>query len=210
LVGEKRWQKKRERKADKAAQIILHQRQPHQLVFSEDDGVRRHIARDHTICPDDAVVANRDTFQNGDVTVDFYIFPNDNWRCIEFVFVPDVFWFCIESVVVVVEFAAFCDTCVVAQFDFIQTVDGDIMTEIHVIPKDQCSAISDSDSVMISPDHIFPDRKCRIIVQLKSRCFSDSEVRMKFHAGVGIENTVGIKFFDFNNRFGNDIECFIY
>ena len=115
--------KERERKTDKAAQINLHQRQPHQFVFPEDDGIGWNIARNYTVCSNDTIISNRNPFQNSDIAVNFYIFSNDDRRCVEFIFMPHIFWLCIKGVIVVVEFATFGNASIIAQFNFIKTIN---------------------------------------------------------------------------------------
>jgi len=178
-------------------------------VFAEDDGIGRHISGNYTVRTDDAIIADSNTLQDGDIAVDLYVFADDNRRGVEFRFVPDVFWLGIESVVVVIKFATFRNTGIIAQFYFIQTIDGNIMAEIHIISENQRATIPDSDRVMISPNHVFPNLKFGIVIQFKSSGFPDPQIRMKMNAGMRIENTVRIKFLNFCNRFWNDIQCFV-
>jgi len=137
-------------------------------VFSENDGIGRNISGNHTIGSDDAIIANCYTFQNGNIAVDFNIFPDDDWRCVKFLFVPNVLWFCVKSVVMIIEFATFCDASIVAQLNPVKTIDGNIMAEIYVISENQFTSVSDSDGIMISPNNVFANLKLRIIIQLKS------------------------------------------
>jgi hypothetical protein len=161
-------------------------------VFSEDDRISRNVSGNNTIRSDDTVITDCYAFQNGNIAVNLDIFPDNDWRCIEFCFMPNVFWFGIEGVVVVVEFATFSDAGIVAQFYFIQTIDGNIMTQINIVSENQSSAISDSNGIMISPNHVFSNLEFGVIIQLKSRCLPYFKVRMKFDTRMRIENTVRI------------------
>lgn len=195
---------------EKTTTVILHQRQSHQLVLSEDDGIGWNVSRDYTIGADDAVITNGHPFQDGDVAVYFNIFTDNDWRCIELAFVPDVLGFCFESVVVVIKLAAFCHAGIITEYDFLQTVDRDIMAEIYIVPKYQMTAFPDSYCRMIAPDYIPPDVKYGIIIQFKSSSFTNPEIRVQRDAGMGVEDAVRVELFDLRNRFWNEVKCFVY
>ena len=92
----------------------LHQRQPHQLVLSEDDGIGRNVPGNNAVGTDDTIITNYYTFQNGNIAVNFHIFTDNDWRSIEFGFVPDIFRLGVESMVVIVEFTAFSNAGIIA------------------------------------------------------------------------------------------------